>query len=492
MFKSQNGLAHILLILILLVGIIAGVFLVGKTQIFKPKATASSIEFLDNSCIKVQNGTKVLTCEKVKFKLTSPLETGQTTDNSSNKSLVKTAYAAEGDKFCKSDIDPESIYHKEKFCNQILGFICFTWLSSHDEDVPEPCGTNQKCVETTPDLFKTVARCVDFSNDQTRNLQPSTFIQPDIYPQPDQPASGGLPVPAGDQPIQPVTPPVSSPDQGAQPVVTPPTPAPTSQAAPDPAPPPAPPPPPPAAAPPPAAGGNAGTGATAPNTGTGATNPTARTTAKFKYAENPAKLLTAAWLPYTVGGVTIDDFTFSDKTPGPKFIYAQFQDNQLQIIKFSNGQEFTSVQIDLIAPSSASPSSTASPTPSPTPTPTPTPTLPAEERVTIGTASVNSPATASSGQPVALTINIAGFSTPGRSIVGLFFRNQVGECSIQKDDCGYIGWTQLRSYGTNGTDTNAWTSPSSIAVGFHMFGVFSLNRDKTAGQLMGVSPTNFQ
>lgn len=41
---SQKGVAHILVVLLLLTGIVAGVYLVQKTQIFKPKATVETVD----------------------------------------------------------------------------------------------------------------------------------------------------------------------------------------------------------------------------------------------------------------------------------------------------------------------------------------------------------------------------------------------------------------------------------------------------------------
>lgn len=71
---NQKGVAHIFFILILLAGIIAGVYLVQKTQVFKPKAAGENIEILDGDCVKVKDGKKILTCDKFQFKVISPLE----------------------------------------------------------------------------------------------------------------------------------------------------------------------------------------------------------------------------------------------------------------------------------------------------------------------------------------------------------------------------------------------------------------------------------
>lgn len=83
MFKDQKGIIHLIPIFILLVGIIAGVYLVQKKgfQIFKPKAAAESIQLLDGPCVKTKsvNGqnVQVLTCDHFQFRLTSPTELGE-------------------------------------------------------------------------------------------------------------------------------------------------------------------------------------------------------------------------------------------------------------------------------------------------------------------------------------------------------------------------------------------------------------------------------
>ena len=74
--KNQSGVIQLIPLFLLLIGIIAGVYLVQKSgyQIFKPKAAAKSIEILPGDCVKEKNENKVLECERFQFKLTSPLE----------------------------------------------------------------------------------------------------------------------------------------------------------------------------------------------------------------------------------------------------------------------------------------------------------------------------------------------------------------------------------------------------------------------------------
>lgn len=75
---GQKGIIHLIPLLLLLAGIIAGVYLVQKSgyQIFKPKAAQKNIEILAGDCVKEKDGKKVLTCEKFQFEVTSPLEEG--------------------------------------------------------------------------------------------------------------------------------------------------------------------------------------------------------------------------------------------------------------------------------------------------------------------------------------------------------------------------------------------------------------------------------
>ncbi len=90
---NQSGIIHLIPLLVILLGIIGGVYLVQHPQIFKPKAAGESVEFLDGNCVKVKDGKKVLVCDQFQMRIRSPLETGQTTDTGPNMSLVKTAYA---------------------------------------------------------------------------------------------------------------------------------------------------------------------------------------------------------------------------------------------------------------------------------------------------------------------------------------------------------------------------------------------------------------
>ncbi len=83
---NESGVLHILLLVILIIGIIAGVYLVGKTQIFKPKASSQNVEWVTSSgdsgnCVTNKNGETVTTCPKVKFKINIGLDGTAGVDN---------------------------------------------------------------------------------------------------------------------------------------------------------------------------------------------------------------------------------------------------------------------------------------------------------------------------------------------------------------------------------------------------------------------------
>lgn len=77
---NQRGAIQFLIPLILIIGIIAGVYLVQKTQIFKPKAASEKIDWVvsdqdPDNCVTInKEGKKVTTCPKVKFKIDVPAE----------------------------------------------------------------------------------------------------------------------------------------------------------------------------------------------------------------------------------------------------------------------------------------------------------------------------------------------------------------------------------------------------------------------------------
>lgn len=86
---NQGGVVHVLLIILLIIGIIAGVYLVQKTQIFAPKASVSNVEWVissgdESNCVTVKDGRVVTTCEKVKFKVNIGLDGSANVSTGSN------------------------------------------------------------------------------------------------------------------------------------------------------------------------------------------------------------------------------------------------------------------------------------------------------------------------------------------------------------------------------------------------------------------------
>lgn len=77
---NQRGVvAQGLILLLLLAGIGAGIYLVQHPQIFKPKATGENIEWVSSSgdpdnCV---TGSGTTTCSKVKFRINVPVQVPQ-------------------------------------------------------------------------------------------------------------------------------------------------------------------------------------------------------------------------------------------------------------------------------------------------------------------------------------------------------------------------------------------------------------------------------
>ncbi len=463
---NQKGIAHLILIFILLTGIIAGVFLVGKQQIFKPRATGVNIEFLENACTKLKEGDKVLICPKPKIKFISPLEVGNAKATSFN--LVKTVYAAGSGKgyYCLSELS--KIYHKEKICNPVLGILCFTWLSSHDEEKGENCDIGYECKDSTSDILNNVteAKCSVSPKQPSRgNFQPvfiperAPEVQPSANPRTEFPARRSSTVPT---PVPEVS---SSPRATTQTsrIQTFQTQGSSNNAD--------------------SAGGggsgstggggnsgsdNTGTGTTALNTGTGATNPppaAARTTAKFRFAEERDKLDDARWRIYTPGGTTIvEDFTFPP-TPGRKAIFAQFMDNNNQVIKFDTGQEFTVAYIVLAPETSPSPSPSSSPSASST-----------SQQVACN--GVATPSGGKAGENITIQVNYKG--NPQKLQVWMAGNDDIGKSASQVTG----GWVKIEPSAAP-SNSVTFTIPSGIAVGDH---IVLVTLHDSAGSMLDGNP----
>lgn len=80
---NQRGvIAQALVLLLLLAGIGAGIYLVQHPQILRPKAGGEKINWVvsgqdPNNCVTYQNGATVTTCPKVKFQINVPTEVTQ-------------------------------------------------------------------------------------------------------------------------------------------------------------------------------------------------------------------------------------------------------------------------------------------------------------------------------------------------------------------------------------------------------------------------------
>lgn len=81
--SNQRGIAQIILLVLLVVGIAVGVYLVQRTQIFRSKAGSNNIQWLSSSgddptnCVISQNGETVMTCTKVRLQINVPATVSQ-------------------------------------------------------------------------------------------------------------------------------------------------------------------------------------------------------------------------------------------------------------------------------------------------------------------------------------------------------------------------------------------------------------------------------
>lgn len=189
-------------------------------------------------------------------------------------------------------------------------------------------------------------------------------------------------------------------------------------------------------------------------------------TAKYRVAASQVDLTAAEWQPYTAGGVTVtspSSIYKVDSSINKQAIFVQFLDSNDQIIKFSNGNDFTVEYIN------------------------------SKFLKTLAATIESSPTVRGSNKTWEFTfvkVTLSGFKETGNTLVGVFIRNETGSCSLET--CGFLGWTKIKSYATNGLDQFNWTPrPGDLQMGVHMFGVFSLKTDGTADKLLGVSSTNY-
>lgn len=201
-----------------------------------------------------------------------------------------------------------------------------------------------------------------------------------------------------------------------------------------------------------------------------------KTITAYRYSLNNGSTYTE-WSPYSDNMAPIS-LTILEAGNGIHKIYVQFRYDNGQTAKI-NGQDFIIGNVDIEPSASA---------------PTQAPAAGSASDAQSGTATLTTSSSVDGSsniwKPVSINLNLSNFTPKNYSVAGLFIRNQVGECMIS--NCGYIGWTQIRSYGTSGTDNTSWEAPlGQVSEGVHMFGVFSLNSDGTAGSLLAVSKTQF-
>lgn len=78
--NQRGAIIQILMLLILVVGLVVGIYLVGKTQIFKPKASSQEMQWVISSgdadnCVAIdENQNIITTCKSVKFKINVGLD----------------------------------------------------------------------------------------------------------------------------------------------------------------------------------------------------------------------------------------------------------------------------------------------------------------------------------------------------------------------------------------------------------------------------------
>ncbi len=145
---NQKGVIHLIPLFLILIGIIAGVYLVQHPQIFKPKADAPTIQWVprssendpDNCVTGVdQNGYAIAVCSKLKLKFNLPAQSSD-----AGFQFVKTAYANHPadteDFYCQNN----QVWHSEyRPAWDLLG-----WFSDHS--FKEDCSKSKKICVTLP------------------------------------------------------------------------------------------------------------------------------------------------------------------------------------------------------------------------------------------------------------------------------------------------------------------------------------------------------
>lgn len=378
---GQKGIAHILLLILLLGGLAAGLFLVQKAQIFKPKAGSKPAEvqvrsWKDDSgkdCRTYEEGGELkTTCPEVKLKILSPQEIGGSSDGGFQ--VIKNAYADDNSETreCKT-----------------AGLIGTQYVRSSKGRIAENCWPfSQVCRNYQLPDGRAWARCVPNGTPECNNGELISDARGRFTCKANQttlegpnPVEGPLfPFPKEEEPSPTPSP---TPTLFRAPSVTPvPTRVPAGELAP------------PESqncsdnvncgydgqcssaaevACPPAQGGTG----TAPNAGTGGSannqsTPTGPTKIYFSLAESQGELGSIdrpeyRRIKYTPGKEIT--YKFKPAVGGSSFkkaIYIQFSDEKGQIIKVGAADFFVTPVVEYVVAPSPTPTPSASPSPSPT------------------------------------------------------------------------------------------------------------------------------
>ncbi len=182
--KNQSGVIHLIPLLLILIGIVAGVYLVQHPQIFKPKASGNIIEWQvpqplgsdpDNCITSVNpdNNYATATCSKLKLKLNLP---AQSSDVGSNMSIIKTVYADDNQQEHKFNHSPGIDYS----CSDDSKMITRYWIfglkvneSTSDCSSQTPVGQVPICVDHGGGDISCVAKPAE----QSQTTPPATENQ---------------------------------------------------------------------------------------------------------------------------------------------------------------------------------------------------------------------------------------------------------------------------------------------------------------------------
>lgn len=195
--KSERGVIHLIPLFLILIGIVAGVYLVQHPQIFKPKATENAVKFSPASgkdtagenC-KIYDEGKKTNCPKVNLQFNTPNE-NQTYagSNLANISFVKTAYASHGpnteDWYC----DGTKIKHSIKYEDSYWDSFWDIFLEYHPEvkNCSHEAGSNGdgmvcKELKSPPGNSADDVVCVDSNFQQPTIPQPGGDLAQDKKP----------------------------------------------------------------------------------------------------------------------------------------------------------------------------------------------------------------------------------------------------------------------------------------------------------------------